>query len=201
MGSSERPRRRSFRPVCERKEETSHGFHRFHGSTSVKSVESVANFFGCVYDVCLMRRMAWSLTLLVALAAGLRAQAPRETPAIKPVPPPGIEVPEQDRAALEEGLSELAREIEQLRANKPAASLLADTEIYYKAVRTALKQREFFAPADIEKARKLLVQGRERARLLVRGESGWQAQHGPAALAYLSEIDGSVQPYGLYIPA
>jgi dienelactone hydrolase len=36
---------------------------------------------------------------------------------------------------------------------------------------------------------------------LARGESGWQTQAGPAALAYVSEIDGSVQPYGLYIPA
>ncbi|MGH9720744.1 MAG: hypothetical protein ACRD8O_11075, partial [Bryobacteraceae bacterium] len=53
---------------------------------------------------------------------------------IRPVPPPGVAVPERDRADLESGLATLGRSIDQLRG----VELLADVQIFHNAVRYAL---------------------------------------------------------------
>src|SRR5438552_10396238 len=64
---------------------------------------------------------ACSLTALVARADGQGDNVPEH---VRPVPPPGIEVPESDRAALEQGLAELGRDIDGLGGNAKAAPLL-----------------------------------------------------------------------------
>jgi pimeloyl-ACP methyl ester carboxylesterase len=140
------------------------------------------------------------------LAAGSIAAVQADGPCdnipekVRPVPPPGIVVPDADRAALEQGLSELGKQIDSLRGNSSAAPFLPDVQIYHNAVRYALQYGEFFNPREIARAKTLLSQGQERARLLGMGQTPWTAQPGPTALGYVSEIDGSVQPYGLYIP-
>src|SRR5207244_7253176 len=96
------------------------------------------------------------------------------------------------------GLKELGAQIDQLRSIPKAAPLLPDVQIYHNAVRYALEYNEFFAPNEIAKAKNLLNQGKERARLLAMGQSPWVTQAGASARGYVSEIDGSVQPYGLY---
>lgn len=133
----------------------------------------------------------------IALADGPQDNIPEK---VRPVPPPGIAVPEADRATLDAGLADLGRAIEGLRANTKAAPLLPDVEIYHNAVRYALQYNEFFAPGDINKAKNLLNQGIERARQLAAGNTPWLHQPGPGARGYRSEIDGSVQPYGLFLP-
>jgi len=119
---------------------------------------------------------------------------------VRPIPPTGIKVPDADRAALQQGLNSLAAAIEKLKTQPQAQALLPDVQIYFIAVDTALRHDEFFAPADILKAKTLLDTGLERATLLSKGESPWLNQPGPTALGYVSAIDGSVQPFGLYIP-
>lgn len=139
-------------------------------------------------------------------SAGLLAAALADGPSdniaekVRPVPPPGVAVPDADRAVLEQGLSELGKAIEGLRGNAKTAPYLPDVQIYHNAARYALQYNEFFAPGDIGKAKTLLTQGQERARLLGMGQTPWLTEPGPKALGYVSRVDGSVQPYGLYIP-
>src|SRR5437879_6021849 len=92
------------------------------------------------------------------------AAPPRPLPGTRPVPPPGIELPDGDRRALEEGLSALAQEVRRLRKDPQAAARLPDVEIFYQAVRIAVDHQELFDPADIARARKLLDAGAARAR-------------------------------------
>jgi pimeloyl-ACP methyl ester carboxylesterase len=132
-----------------------------------------------------------------ALADGPADNIPEK---VRPTPPLGIAVPDADRAALQQGLDELGQAIDGLRGNAKAAPLLPDVQIYQNAVRYALQYGEFFAPNEIGKAKSLLERGKERARQLAAGEAPWLAQPGPSARGYVSDIDGSVQPYGLFVP-
>ncbi len=114
----------------------------------------------------------------------------------KPLPPPGIPVPAADRAELEAGLARLARSLDAVKSNP----LWADAAIYHKAVRFALEGNEFFKPAEITQAKKLLEEGQARADALARNTSPWTSATGLVVRAYVSKIDGSVQPYGLVVP-
>ena len=119
---------------------------------------------------------------------------------VRPVPPPGVAVSDTDRTDLESGLGEFSTLLEKLRAAKPKPDLLADVEIYDKAVRYALTYSEFFRPQEIPVGKQLLNQGMERARQLLDGKSPWASQTGLVVRGYISNLDGSAQPYGLVIP-
>jgi hypothetical protein len=125
------------------------------------------------------------------LALPLMAQ-----PAIRPVPPPGIEIPTQDRESLEAGLLHLHGATLRLRGNP----LLPDVLIYEEAVRTALQFDGFYKPDEMAKARTLLQQGEERATQLAQGRAPWTTATGLVVRGYISKIDHSVQPYGLVVP-
>ncbi len=121
---------------------------------------------------------------------------------VRPIPPPGIAVPEADRAELEAGLRELGEAIAALRPSfRERPDLLADVEIYHKAVRYALHHGEFFTPKEIAAAKDLVKEARARAEALLTGKPPWTAATGPIVRGYYSAIDGSVQPYGLVVPA
>ena len=136
-----------------------------------------------------MKRIA----LLFLTAASLVAQIAN----IKPVPPPGIIVSEEDKKDLEAGLKRLAQSIEKLQG-KP---LLPDVRIFHEAVRYALTYNEFFKLEDVYKAKELLRQGQLRAGELANGTASWTTATGLVVRGYVSKIDQSVQPYGLVIPA
>ncbi len=116
--------------------------------------------------------------------------------ATKPLPPPGIPVPAADRAELEAGLAQLGHRIDALKSNP----LWPDVAIYHKAVRFALEGNEFYKPAEIAAAKKLLAEGESRADALARNTAPWTTATGLIVRAYVSKIDGSIQPYGLVIP-
>jgi dienelactone hydrolase len=119
----------------------------------------------------------------------------------RPVPPPGIAISDTDRRFFEAELSTFAETLRKLRAKPDLAAGLPDVEIYYRAVDTALRADEFFAPEDVGHAKELLVEGKRRAAALAQGHTPWLDSPGPVALGYVSRIDGSVQPYGITIPA
>jgi dienelactone hydrolase len=123
--------------------------------------------------------MIRTLALLLILAP---AQDKRK------IPPPGIPVPEADRAELEAGLKELARETD------------PDVRIFHKAVDWALRYDEILNAKEIPTAKALLKDGLARARQLREGKPSWTTATGLVVRAYVSRIDGSVQPYGLVIP-
>jgi dienelactone hydrolase len=115
---------------------------------------------------------------------------------VRPIPPPGVEVPANTRTQLDEGLKRLSASIDQLRGVK----LLPDVVIFRDAVRYALEHNEFFKPEEIAGARELLRVGQQRADDLTQGRAPWTTATGLVVRGYVSKIDGSVQPYGLVIP-
>lgn len=123
---------------------------------------------------------------------------------VRQIPPPGIQVPEQDQKTLQAGVESLGKSIEILRRElkgKPALlALLPDVQIYHNAVRYALTYNEFFHPRELKHARKLLEDGQRRAEQLRQGKSPWTTATGLVVRGYRSKIDGSIQPFGLVIP-
>ncbi|MFO0877197.1 MAG: prolyl oligopeptidase family serine peptidase [Gemmataceae bacterium] len=138
---------------------------------------------------------------LAALADGPGDNLPEK---VRPVPPVGIAVPEEEQAALARGLESLGAELASLAKegskNPALAELLPDVEIFHKAVRYALKHNEFYLPNEIKLAKSLLEMGRDRARQLRDGKPSWVTATGLVVRGYRSRIDGSVQPYGLIVP-
>jgi dienelactone hydrolase len=131
-----------------------------------------------------------SLALIALLA---QAQQQQE----RPVPPPGVAIPAEERGALEQGLAQLDAALKPLEKH----TLAPDIRIFRDAVRTALQHNEFFNVNEFAKAKSLLSAGMDRAHSLARGEAPWTTQSGLVVRGYISNIDGSVQPYGLVIPS
>ncbi len=145
-------------------------------------------------------------SLLLLSCAAVRADGPADNAAanVRRVPPPGVKLSDEQRAELTAGVAALGKDIDALKNSlkgKPALDLLPDVQIYHKAVDWALRHDEFFNTNQVNTARTLLKQGGERAAALREGKSPWTTQTGLVARGYLSKIDGSVQPYGLVIPA
>jgi pimeloyl-ACP methyl ester carboxylesterase len=126
-------------------------------------------------------------------------------PASRRIFPAGIAIPSAERAVLETGVAELGQQIEALRATlktKPALlALLPDVQIYHKAVQWPLAYDELFRSNEVAIAKGLLKQGLERAAHLREGQAPWATATGLVVRGYVSKIDGSVQPYGLVVPA
>jgi pimeloyl-ACP methyl ester carboxylesterase len=153
-------------------------------------------------------RRCWAGALVVlAAAVVVNADGPGDNlpDKVRRIPPPGINIPAADREELASGVEALGQDIDALRAAlkaKPALlELLPDVQVYHNAVRYALTYNEFFNPREVPVARALLRQGRERARLLHEGQAPWTTSTGLVVRGYVSRIDGSVQPYGLVVPA
>jgi len=150
--------------------------------------------------------MLWLTTVLVAtFAATVSITAQQNDPdKVRQIPPPGVEVSAADRAELEAGIAALGKEIDALREAlkvKPALlELLPDVQIFHNAARYALQYNEFYKPEEIVTTKKQLQQGMERAAALREGKVTWATQTGLVVRGYVSEIDGSVQPYGLVVP-
>jgi Prolyl oligopeptidase family len=145
--------------------------------------------------------------LLPALFAAAPLLAAESAPAARRLPPPGIEISAAARAELATGALALRREIDALARRLAApsssrfAALLPDVEVYHKAVDWALRYDEFFDPGQVATARRLLATGHERAAALGRGEASWLDATGLIVRGHRSALDGSVQPYGLLVPA
>jgi pimeloyl-ACP methyl ester carboxylesterase len=145
-----------------------------------------------------------TLTALSA-AAPLAADGPADNKKaeVRRIPKLGVELPAETKAELEAGLKELDAALEPLLKSKDAKvrDLLPDVQIYRVAVDTALRYQEFFDLKETKSALELLAEGKQRAADLAAGKAPWTTQTGLVVRGYVSKIDGSVQPYGLVIPA
>jgi hypothetical protein len=143
--------------------------------------------------------------LLLPLAARADGPADNQTDKVRRIPPAGIDVPTAERDELQAGVKELGKEIDGLRSalkGKPQLlDLLPDVQVYHKAVDWALRYNEFYKPAEFKTAHALLKEGMERAKQLHEGKAPWTTATGLVVRGYVSKIDGSVQPYGLVVPA
>ncbi len=165
-----------------------------------------------------MKRHAPSLALLFATAVGtapLFAQplapakppgpaqppAPAARPQRPPLAPP-IQPTAKDLQKIGAKHDELAAAVRGLRQQRPNEDLLADVEVYEKAGRWLLEfPDEFFTQDGITHALAVLDTGLERARQLRDlHQSPWTT--GPRRThGFTSALDGSVQPYGVSVPA
>ena len=150
-----------------------------------------------------MRPLALLLSLLPALAL---ADGPKDNiaSAVRPIPPPGVQVPKAEADKLDAALKGLRAAIDEAakaQAKNPMlADLLPDVEIYHKAVDWALRYGEFHKAAEIKSAHEQIAEGLARAAELKVGKHSWTSRKGLVLRAYRSRIDGSVQPYGMVIP-
>jgi dienelactone hydrolase len=139
------------------------------------------------------------------LSAILSAQTP--PPPAKRLPPAGIVISSAARAELTAGAATLradldvaARELTENR-NHRLAALLPDAEVFHKAVDWALRYDEVFDAKQIAVARRALASGRARVAELRAGRAPWLEATGLIVRGHRSQIDDSIQPYGLFVPA
>ncbi|HMJ92077.1 MAG TPA: prolyl oligopeptidase family serine peptidase, partial [Candidatus Acidoferrum sp.] len=121
------------------------------------------------------------------------------------VPPAGLRIGDVDHEELSAGVAQLGKEIQALRvelaSRPPLLELLPDVQIFHKAVDWPLRYDEFYRSNEVAVARNLLKQGMERAQQLRSGKAPWITATGLVVRGYVSKIDGSVEPYGLVVPA
>jgi len=131
-------------------------------------------------------------------ATATRADGPGDNVVekVRPVPPPGIDLPAADAEAIKTGLAELQAEIKAIGTH----DLLPDVQVYEKAVRYAVEYKEVFDAKGIPAVKNVLKTGLERAKALKAGKTPWTTASGPVLRGYRSKIDGSAQPYWLIVP-
>ena len=109
---------------------------------------------------------------------------------------------DEQKAEIHKKLAELSARIAALGSNKADPQLLADVQIYKKAAEYILRfPDEFFGPNYVAETITALDTGIGRAIELENGTSSWTRKTGNVVRGFVSRIDGSVQPYGLTIPA
>ena len=134
-------------------------------------------------------------TLLVFLASAAVIAAQQAAPP-KAAPGPYKPTAEEIRQ-IEAKMSELGTMLPKLAGNP----LYADVAIYRKAGEFILKFPEEFATAGYVKDTLMeLDHGLARAKELAAGKPSWIKAKGRVLRAYISTVDGSVQPYGMIIP-
>jgi len=142
--------------------------------------------------------LSLSLLMLVTSLAGFTSA--EELPPIKPIerriPPRGIELPDDTETTLNDSLNKLQARLDNLADHEQ----YADVAALLKAVRFAIELGEFYKPDDVQKAETLLEEASRRLDVLSRNETPWQTQRGPVVRGFISNVDGSPQPYGVHIP-
>jgi hypothetical protein len=143
--------------------------------------------------------------MLLHLSARADGPADNIPDKVRPVPPPGIQIAEEVRAELSTESARLGADLNTLREDLGKRPTLrnrwADAAIFQKAVDWAVRYNEIFKTNEIASAREQLKAGRARLEALKSGTIPWANETGPTVRGYESRIDGSIQPYGLVVPA
>jgi pimeloyl-ACP methyl ester carboxylesterase len=114
---------------------------------------------------------------------------------------PAVTLTDEERTAIESELQALDARLADLRKD-PAVTpdLWADVHLFIKGIKWAVD----FGPVQNEQDREVLQAGlqkaRERLEQLAAGRPTWAVRQGSVVRGFVSEIDGSTQPYGLVIP-
>ena len=152
---------------------------------------------------------------LCAIAGGvlllpvIAQQPPVATPPANAVPgragrgrgAPPIQPKPAELAQVREKSEQIEKLVEKLKARHADAGLVGDVEVYGKAGRFLLEFPELFGTQNaIDHSMIVLDQGIERGKQLQAGQSPWTSGRSQIH-AYYSQIDGSVQPYHVSLPA
>ena len=139
------------------------------------------------------------LAISLAMTSFTQAPVAQKAPPKKGMPPHQLTASEKQQIEAKAG--ELSGLIRSLRSAHSDETLLADVEIFESAARMILEHpEEFFSDAYVGQTLTVLDAGIERARQLSQKKSPWTTQKGRVLLGYRSEVDGSVQPYGIIVP-
>ncbi len=128
----------------------------------------------------------------------------QQAPPTPPRPPqqPSVTPTDDEKRLIQSKVDEIDKIVLALKAKRVNEDLLADVEIYAKAGRWLLEfPGGFFVQDDIKNTLTVLDQGIERAKQLQSGQSPWASQKGRSGHGFYSPLDGSVQPFGLNVPA
>lgn len=134
-------------------------------------------------------------------AGGSQSGGPQKKGSKGPQGPPPVQPKSEELARVREKTEQIESLVAELKAKHADPVLLNDVEVYAKAGRMLLEFPELFGtqPA-IDRSFQVLDQGMERARQLLSGKPEWDTGQ-KRIEAYRSEIDRTVQPYGVTLPA
>ncbi len=112
----------------------------------------------------------------------------------------------EERQVFERRLTELTERLAELRGktadgDAAARDRWADVDVFRKGVQWALREQVAFTMADRQLIHKSLDQGFSRCDSLASGKVAWTDQRGRVVRGYVSEVDGSTQPFGVVVPA
>ncbi len=141
------------------------------------------------------RQSLWVVVAAVSIAIGTSWIGPQVVQAQAPSPQP---LQPEQRQTLQNGLQTLQQSL----ASASSRSLpdFADAAIYAKGVSWALRYDSEFSIDDVNRLNQAILRGQERLNALIKGQQPWSKRLGKLALGYVSQVDGSVQPYGLIVP-
>ena len=116
-------------------------------------------------------------------------------------PPPPVVATPAELAQIRTKSEQIETIVAELKAGRTDATLIGDVAVYAHAGRMLLEFPELFGTqAAIDRALETLESGVEKARQLLAGRSPWTSGNS-RIYAYRSQIDGSLQPYHVSLPA
>jgi len=138
---------------------------------------------------------------LFAITASLPVRAATAPKIV--APKAGIEIPPKIESELLRGIKAAEARSVQLRKKligKPKLlRFMPDVDVFHVSVKRTLEDRIFFRAREFDIAKKLLQLGAERSAQLAAGNAPWNSATGLVVRAYISRIDDSLQPYGLWV--
>ncbi len=136
----------------------------------------------------LLNRNMWLTVAIATMLAGAPLLAQLATP---------------NEEQLRQKLGELKSTLAIVSKSQPLQNRVCDSEVYSHATEWALKYDLPLSESDRKRLDTALNHGFVRARALAttHAELPWAQQKGHIVRGYVSRVDGSVQPYGMVIPA
>lgn len=159
--------------------------------------------------LCALRALfGLSLCVLIGSIAGADGPGDNKLDNVRPIPPVGIELASDTQEQLLKAADALRNQVEKL----PHAAVADRDEVLViaRAVRMAVEDGMFYAEKEVDQARELIELGHARIQAIQNGQKGARlmgaqetALPNPQLVVggFRSRIDGSVQPYGLVLPA
>uniref|UniRef100_A0A7C2P0Z1 Peptidase S9 prolyl oligopeptidase catalytic domain-containing protein n=1 Tax=Schlesneria paludicola TaxID=360056 RepID=A0A7C2P0Z1_9PLAN len=110
-------------------------------------------------------------------------------------------VDDATRAAWSKSLDGLRRQIDGLRSKASDDPRVADAAVCAKAAEWIIRHDEFYKPDYVKWTGETIGLGEDRAKQLAAGQAPWIGRAGmTTVLGYVSDLDGSVQPYAVTLP-
>lgn len=122
--------------------------------------------------------------LLLTLAVTARAEGPTT----------------EEKADLAAKLMTFQQQLSDWKPAPAARDAEADVFVCAKAVDWLLRHDEFYKPADLAAAQKVLETGASRLASAKEGKFPWRSEPGSHVLGYRSNVDKSVQPFAVTFP-